>query len=375
MTGLLKPVLLTLGLGLMSLPPPLQAADCSRTKLREIPQDPGQKGPWEVGARTVMVDDFAVEVWYPAARQAGPGEEQLIYDIREHLPAEDAILIPDESNPEQICDCYAGLPIDADHGPYPVVIQVHGTAGFRSASASQAVHWASRGFVVLAADHPRIRLKDMMGPFGLIGMALATQRSDTEEIINTLRSPAGDLAFLRNLIDTDRIGLTGHSAGGGAIAALGNEKGVKVLMPMASFGGGSGSEVESVLILAGTDDGLGNYERQSSSFGGSDVPRSRFVGLAGAGHLAFTDICIIGADRGGILQIALDHGMDVPAIVNNLGRDGCGDRYLPIEDGFAIINYASTIVLEETLQCSPGIAARWDGLQNLPGLEDALEAL
>ena len=46
------------------------------------------------------------------------------------------------------------------------VVFVHGTASFRTQSLTQMTHWASRGFVVLAADHPKIRLKDLLANLG-----------------------------------------------------------------------------------------------------------------------------------------------------------------------------------------------------------------
>ena len=49
----------------------------------------------------------------------------------------------------------------AETGSPPVVF-VHGTAGFRSQSLEIVTHWASRGFVVIAADHPGLYLGDLI---------------------------------------------------------------------------------------------------------------------------------------------------------------------------------------------------------------------
>ena len=45
---------------------------------------------------------------------------------------------------------------------FPVIVFVHGTAGWRSQSLSLVSHWASRGFVVVAADYPGICLHDLL---------------------------------------------------------------------------------------------------------------------------------------------------------------------------------------------------------------------
>ena len=86
----------------------------------------------------------------------------MVYDLREHLPKSEQGKISDSKNPWQACSCYRDLPIDEGHGPYPVLVFVHGTAGFRTQSLSQLTHLASRGFVVLAADHPGLMLADIL---------------------------------------------------------------------------------------------------------------------------------------------------------------------------------------------------------------------
>ncbi|MBL8718411.1 MAG: hypothetical protein JNL79_20685 [Myxococcales bacterium] len=135
---------------------------CDGSKLLAVPTDTSQRGPWPVGAKTVTLAGLVTEVWYPAVVGSDAGKTKLQYDIRKHLPPADAAKIPDADNPLQACDCYADLPMDTAHGPYPLVLFIHGTAAFRTQSASQATHWASRGFVVVAADHPGIGLQDIL---------------------------------------------------------------------------------------------------------------------------------------------------------------------------------------------------------------------
>lgn len=49
-----------------------------------------------------------------------------------------------------------------EHGTYPLLMFVHGTAGFRTQSLHQIIHWASRGFIVASADYPGIQLYDLL---------------------------------------------------------------------------------------------------------------------------------------------------------------------------------------------------------------------
>jgi hypothetical protein len=51
---------------------------------------------------------------------------------------------------------------------------------------------------------------------------------------------------------------------------------------------------------------------------------TRLVELGGSGHLnGFSDICMIGAEGGGIVKIAIDNGLPVPENLTKLGTDGC----------------------------------------------------
>src|SRR5690242_19513182 len=210
------------------LPPPNPATGCNGTPLLANPDDPSAHGPWAVGARTVTLAGLTTEIWYPAKAGSEAGKMPARYDLREHLPDADQGKIPDADNPWQPCDCYRDLPIDDAHGPYPVVLFIHGTAGFRTQSLTFMAHWASRGFVVLAADHPGINLKDVLSG----GFGQSDQAGDARRLLAALEPPGGDAAFLAGHLDLANLALAGHSAGGGAISGFGDR--AKVLVPMAA---------------------------------------------------------------------------------------------------------------------------------------------
>ena len=330
-------------------------ADCDGTKRLAVPTDTGARGPWPVGAKTATVAGLTTEIWYPATLGSEAGKTKVQYDIRKQLPDGDASKIPDGDNPLQSCDCYAELPFDTDHGPYPLVLFIHGTAAFRTQSATQMTHWASRGFVVVAADHPGIGLKDILsGTFG------GHQTADANALLDALKSPSGDASFLAGRLAEGKIAVAGHSAGGGALAGLGAR--VKVLIPMAAQGASAGPVLVSTLVLGGKDDGVSNYSSQQSGYETSPK-KKRLVGLTNAGHLAFSDLCAIKKDGKGILQIAIDHGISVNPLIARLSEDGCKPGQLAPEKGWAIIDAASSAVLEETLTCSTTASAQLTGLK------------
>ena len=66
-------------------------------------------------------------------------------------------------------------------------------------------------------------------------------------------------------------------------------------------------------------------------------------------HLAFTDLCLLGADRGGSLAIARAHGVAVPEMIATLATDGCRPSDAPFAITAPTIRALTTAVLEETL--------------------------
>ncbi|MBL9102357.1 MAG: hypothetical protein JNL82_15435 [Myxococcales bacterium] len=340
------------------------AVGCDGVPLLAVPEDTSLPGPWPVGARAGVVDDLAFEVWYPAEPGSDAGASKLRYDIRAALPDSETAKIPDDANPWQDCECYRDLPVDAAHGPYPVILFVHGTAGFRSQSLEFVTHWASRGFVVVAADHPGLWLKDLLG--SLCGVPAPAQDlgGDLATLLAAVRAPAGDLAFLADRVDGGRVAMSGHSAGGFAVESAGAE--AQVVMPMAGAGVSPGAALRSVLVLGAQSDKVVNYSQQQDGYADSPAPK-RLVGLADAGHLAFSSLCSLSnADGQDFLEIAAEYDICGANIAGALFD--CSPDYLPDPEAWQIVNYVTSAALEETLHCSAagdnfsGLADKFSGV-------------
>jgi hypothetical protein len=325
---------------------PDDVVGCQGATLLESPSDPAARGPWSVGARTATVAESAVEIWYPAALGSAAGESTATYDVRKWLPADQQDVIPDEDNPWQSCDCYRDIALDEEHGPYPVIVFLHGTAGFRTQSLSQMTHWASRGFVVLAMDHSGLYLGDALSfQFG------ADLPGDASALIGALAAPSGELAFLDGRIDMDRMGMAGHSAGGMGLVGFGKTAGMRVLVPMAAGGVEEGDFLESALVLGGMNDGVVEYDKQISGYDSTTVAK-RLVGLSAAGHLAFSDLCSLKNTKGqDIVEIAVEYEIPNAAIAANSLWDGCEPDALAQDVAMTIVNFASTAAFEEVLHC------------------------
>ena len=137
------------------------------------------------------------------------------------------------------------------------------------------------------------------------------------------------------------MGAAGHSAGGGAIGALSDR--AQVLIPMASRGTSETETLQSTLILGGVDDAVAAYSGQVGGFE-SSPSKKRLIGLENAGHLAFSDLCNLGADKAA--------GRNCHTVWRNrcqlceLLVDGCDEGQLPFEAARDIVNYSTTVVLK-----------------------------
>lgn len=320
-------------------------AGCDGATLRGTSTDPAARGPWEVGARTVTIGRLTAEVWYPAALGSAAGVEPAVYDIREAL-GEQAGAVPDADNPWQACDCHRDLPIDDAHGPYPVVVFVHGTAAFRHQSLTHATHWASRGFVVIAADHPGLMLGDFLARI-CPGEPVGEQDldADVDAILAAVGAPAGDLAFLDGRVDAGRVGVVGHSAGGGAAAAASSKPGVEVVIPLAA----TGTSDAPSLYMGGLEDSIAQFSQTTSAWEGSATPRT-LVGIENSGHLFCTDLCDTrNADGQNLLEIADEHQLCGAEFASFLFD--CDPGFLDGEIARGIVDWATAHRLEATLQC------------------------
>lgn len=347
---------------------PEETFGCSDSiKLYATAEDSALRGPWPVGAKTVKVDTLTAEVWYPAELGSDAGKEQITYDLREWLPASEMGKIPDTAAPLQTCGCFRDLPIDGVHGPYPVVVFIHGTAGFRTQSLAHMEHWASRGFVVIAADYPGLYLGDALN------LNLNNDLpADTQKILDALAAPAGDIAFLAGRIDITHIGMSGHSAGGGGIAGFGAAEGVRVLIPLAAGGTTPSPALESTLVMGGVNDQVVDYSKQVQGYSDS-APTKRLVGVANTGHLFPTDLCwMTNQDGQDIVEVALMYDIKNANLAS--GLFDCPDGQLSQEKARAIVNYATTAAFEEKLACKVGNP--FEGIQTkYPDIQEYKEEL
>ncbi|MET9571156.1 alpha/beta hydrolase family protein [Streptomyces virginiae] len=257
--------------------------------------DPSRTDPWVGGVRELMLT-----VLYPARSVRGFSRApQLTPEEAEVFAAYAPLVRPGLPEPgavdwgEVLTHGYVGAP--PLPGRRPVLVYSPGGGDARTLGSTLAEDLASHGRVVVLVDHPgdasQVELPTGMRTTVLIGPPdPATFRTMVDTRIADLRlvlDRLGDLP-LAPVMDSCRIGLYGHSAGGTAavyaalrdrrVGAVANLEGYLDLYPTPV-----GSERPMLLLRTDGFVGGGRIESSWESFPG------RRVLLAAANHWAFTD--------------------------------------------------------------------------------------
>ena len=195
-------------------------------------------GPAPAGKREIMV-----QVWYPAfpapGAQTGPWMDRLdvvgpAIATYLHLPPfllDHAALVRTHS--------YPNAQVSNAQARYPVVIYSHGWNGFRTINTNQLEALASRGYVAVSIDHTYGALVTVFGDGRVAlnnpkALPQGSPPAEYQQASETLEGVyAADLGFvldqlkrldigemdqrLAGRLDLERIGLFGHSTGGGAV--------------------------------------------------------------------------------------------------------------------------------------------------------------
>lgn len=328
-----------------------------------VPDDPGARGPWPVGVRTATVSlagkAAPVEIWYPATIGSEVGKSQEVYDFVQWLPPEAQEDVPSADKPVPVtCNCYRDLPIDAAHGPYPAVVFVHNIGAFRVASAGIMAHWASRGFIVVALDHPLLILQDVLAYASLgwctsSGITEDTMRKrDVAAELAALRAPADSFAFLSGAVDTTRMAVVGHSEGAPYAVGASGEEGVRfVMLWNSNLTVAATGDLQGVAYVTGAEDTstTGRPSAVLSAYTNATLP-AIMVSADGAAHLSMTELCHAksASGRGG-MEIASRYGLcDIDYALLSLAWD-CDARYLDQPSANERFGFATAAALEQLL--------------------------
>jgi dienelactone hydrolase len=138
-------------------------------------------------------------------------------------------------------------------GKYPLIVFSHGAFGVKASNTSTFENMASNGYVVVSIDHPfhSLYTRDADGKMTMADRSfmqevedanngvydeeanfelgqkwLKLRTDDMNFVIDSIKQQAGNHASdeVYRLIDTNEIGLIGHSLGGAAAAKLGRDR-------------------------------------------------------------------------------------------------------------------------------------------------------
>jgi hypothetical protein len=193
------------------------------------------------------------------------------------------------------------------------------------------------------------------------------QVGDTKLLVAELHNSPLDprLEWLNGVADFNNMALIGHSAGALALEHL-SDLG-KVMIPMAGDGSQANPTLQSTLIIGAYNDSeVPPKTHQEPSYPKTPVKKRLTIG-ANMGHQAFSDLCWIGEDQGGICGIGKKYGVLAARLFEPLAVDGCSFHdpgFFEPEKNWAFIKFATSGVLEETLQCDTTMAATLATIQS-----------
>lgn len=344
--------------------------------LLPIPEVPMPTGPYAVGTQTFVVIDedrleeyglaeveegedppepsearqLVVQAWYPAADVTGrdavawdPDFDAVGPRLARRLGFPGFFLSHADEVPGH---AYPDAP--ALSGRLPVVVYVHGWTGFRNVAVNQMEALASRGFIVLAADHTYASVASVFPNGNVVEYdpralpegenvdqddydkaaeaLVETLAGDVVSILDGLDQGAGGpFSKLRAAPDLERIGVYGHSAGGGgAVRACIEDLRCKAVAGLDAWVGPIpdrvvARELQQPSMFVRSDDWRGTpNDGRLRGLAERSPTESYWIDLVGAGHNDFTVAPLFSpvADRLGLKGI-------IPA-----------DRVLPILDTY-----------------------------------------
>jgi len=222
-----------------------------------VPQLPLPSGPEAIGTVTFDIVDtereatygpapagprrLRVQVWYPAETAEVPEPTPWTEDWDVVAPALSTLLgYPGWFlNYTHFTNSHASPSLPASPGTFPIVIYSHGWNGFRAIAVNQIENLVSHGYIVVAPDHTYSAVTTRFGAGDVVPYdpaALPDEEEVGEEayaeasrslmevyvadlvtVLNALdQGGEGPFGILAASADVTRIGIFGHSTGGGA---------------------------------------------------------------------------------------------------------------------------------------------------------------
>ena len=363
-------LLLLLAVGLAGCPSPSAPSDPTPEppETLDLPSDPGAPGV-PVGITTATFEGQTFEVWYPATDGVADAAGQSL-SLDAFVP--DAFI--DRVGAFELTaltsDAVREAPPRRLASSVPVLLFSHGFGGFRTQSASLCEHLASRGYVVVAADHPGRMLGDVLPCLfdpPLDGCDLAGLAGGDDPAVDDLLAArrwveltaGGDDHPVGALMDAGTLGIFGHSAGGGTAMELGGlDAKLSAILSMAAPA--STDADKPAAILGGRCDPFADPPSLTGALAG--LSDGVWVDIEDAGHMPFADMCAAELDvladdllvgrpdvDAGFLESMLDLAASGCPGITPPADPPCGPAFLPLADSGQIIETYATAFFDQAL--------------------------
>jgi len=319
-------------------------------------------GPYAAGTvRVTMGDGDPAQVWYPVEKAAVRRMPKYTYTLKSWVPASIADNPLLASLPDAVpTSSYLDAPIahgtaaaGDPTGRYPVVLFAHGYGSYPQQSSFLTDHLATWGFVVVAPLEVANDLATVLSgtpPPGAItaeealGAALRFVRSQN-------LSPS---SRFHGLLDLSRIGVVGHSLGGGAAITLAGNRAIRTYAALAPAPGTPPSTAKPGLVMYGTNDQVVPPASVLHTYAALPSPK-RLIAIDAAGHNVFDDICTIhrGSERlVTVLRAAAGSSGGIGTFAT-LGTDGCFPPDVSPTAAYPLINQAVTAQMRDGMGLDP----------------------
>jgi predicted dienelactone hydrolase len=316
-------------------PPATRASSLTPTASAESLPDPSVRSDSPIGYLEFTVSDarnarvLPVSVWYPASH-AGTRLARYAVIGKVTVPAKKV---------------WTSVPVAP--GKHPLIVFSHGNTGTRFQSTAITETLASHGFIVAALDHTGDTAGDSPTPAAQ-GRSTVQRPEDIRLLINDLlRRTADSTDPLDATIESNEIGMTGHSLGGYTTLAVAGGDGfghradnrVKAIAPLAPASILLPNDklraihVPTLLIGASLDTSAPPAREVVRPYGIISASIRYRVVLTDGNHYSFTELC----NPAGALS-----DPSVPSTLvraaEALRTKDCGAHVMPYEEATSITN-------------------------------------
>ncbi|HEX4493161.1 MAG TPA: hypothetical protein VH914_18305 [Acidimicrobiia bacterium] len=322
-------------------------------------------GIYNVGEVTLtLAGGTPVDVWYPANGTVGVGS--ATYDVRDFLPA----AIKQDLGKQHLyvgTDANRNVLVGAPGEVFPVVVLSHGTAGYRDEATYLTTRLASWGMIVAVPEDPSRDLAHALTSGASTLSPSATQVLATIALLQHENASASGPFKAR--VDLSRIAVMGIDSGVPIARAAALDARVDAyvaIAPPASSASSAGSASSASrmssastpnkpsLFVAGTADKVTPGSAATAQYGRAPAPSYEWL-IDGAGHNAFTDVCVVAQPAGGLVKV-LDSAGSGAMLSNPLVAqltDGCAAPAIAPSNAWPLIDQVVTGFLKHFIGPDP----------------------